>query len=380
MLRTLCCGLILCASALVGAPAAGAAEPYRIGVPTLLSGPGAFVGEAEKNTLTMLAEEMNAAGGIGGRPVEMIYYDTEGKPDVAVRMFNRLIQRDQVVAILGPAASWEALPVKPIVEKAQVPTIMLASAGAIVDPVAKWVFKTPADDRIVAARLLAHLKATGIDRIALVSSQDGFGDGGRREILKQAGDHGIKVTFDERYSMEDADLTPLLNKVRKADARAVVNWSSSRAPVLFATNYKQAGLELPHFQSHAVVSESFLKAAGASAEGIVAVAQKFEGYQVLPDSDPQKAVIAQYRAKYRAKFGKEANQFGAAAYDGFMILVAALRKAGTDREKLRDAIEQTRGYVGVGGTYAFSATDHAGLGGDSLAVFQVGGGSWKLLR
>ncbi|KAB2842150.1 MAG: ABC transporter substrate-binding protein, partial [Burkholderiales bacterium] len=197
---------------------ASAAEPLRVGVPVIFSGPGAFVGAAQKRSLEMQAEQLNAKGGISGRKVELIFYDTEGKPDVAVRMFNRLIKNDRVSVILGPSASWEAMPVKPIVEASNTPTIMLASTAAIVDPVSKCVFKTPPDDRIVVARLYQHLKAAGQTKLALVSSQDAFGDGGRKEILAQAKAAGVEIVFDEKYTMEDADLSPLLNKIKRSNA------------------------------------------------------------------------------------------------------------------------------------------------------------------
>ena len=116
-----------------------AAESIRIGSPLLLSGRGAFVGGAEKDTFEMLTAELNAAGGINGRPVEFVFYDTEGKPDVAVRMVTRLIQKDKVDAIIGISTSWTAMPAIPIVEKYRVPTIMLGSASSIVNPVRKWV-------------------------------------------------------------------------------------------------------------------------------------------------------------------------------------------------------------------------------------------------
>jgi len=380
MLKTVMTVLASACMALALASGAMAAEPIVIGVPVIFTGPGAFVGEAEKNTLEMLGEELNGKGGVEGRPVKFVYYDTEGKPDVAVRLFKRLIEKDKVTAILGPTASWEAGPVKPIAEKEKMPTIMLASARAIVDPVARWVFKTPAEDRIVVGRLLAHLKASGLTQIALASSQDGFGDGGRKEVLEQAAEHGIKVVFDERYTMEDADLTPMLNKIKKTEARAVVNWSSSRAPIVFAMNYKQVGLALPHFQSHAFLAKTFLDATGANAEGIMAAGQKFEGGRLLPDADPQKKIITEYQAAYKAKWGKDANQFGAGAYDAFKILVAALRKAGTDPEKLRAAIEETRGYVGIGGVYSYSPSDHGGLTRDSVVMYRVSGGGWQLLK
>ncbi len=357
-----------------------AAEPIRIGSPLLLSGRGAFVGGAEKDTLEMLSAELNAAGGINGRPVEFVFYDTEGKPDVAVRVVTRLIQKDKVDAIIGISTSWTAMPAIPIVEKFRVPTVMLASASSIVNPVRKWVFKTPVDDTIVVGKLFSDMKTQGIQQIAVMSSQDGFGDGGHQQLVDQSAGFGIKIVFDDKYTMEDTDLTPMLNKIKKTDAQAVVNWSSSRAPVIVTMNYRQVGLELPLYQAHSTLSKDYLEASGKNAEGVKTAAFKFYGAADLSDSDPQKKVILDYQKAYKDKFGKDANQFGACAYDGFNIMVAAMKKAGTDREKLRDAIEKTSGYVGINGVFNYSQDNHGGLSPENMVIYQVTGQEWKIVK
>jgi branched-chain amino acid transport system substrate-binding protein len=357
-----------------------AAEPIRIGSPLLLSGTGAYVGGAEKDTLEMMVADLNKAGGINGRPIEFIFYDEEGKPDVAVSMVKRLIQKDKVSAIVGISTSWTALPIIPIVEKDEIPTIILAAAIKIVDPVKKWVFKTPADDRIVTAKLLSYMQSQGIKRIALMSTQDGFGDGGRSEITAQAPAYGISIVFDDKYTMQDTDITPTLSKIKKTDAQAVINWSSQRAPIILTMNYRQIGLELPLYQSHAAFSKDFLDATGKNSEGVKTAAMKFYGAEKLPNTDPQKKVILDYQEAYKKRYGKETNQFGGCALDGFNILVAALKKTGDDKNKLRDAIEETKGYVGIHGIFNYSASDHGGISKDSILMYQATEGTWKIIK
>lgn len=368
------------AAALAGAPIAEAADPIRIGVPVIFSGPGAFVGESEKKVLDLQVEQLNAKGGISGRLVELVYYDTEGKPDVAVRMFNRLIKNDKVSAILGPTASWEALPVKPIVEQSGMPTIMLASARAIVEPVAKCVFKTPPDDRIVVARLYEHLKATGHAKIALVTSQDGFGDGGRTELVAQAAGAGITIVFDEKYSMEEADLSPLLGKIKRTDAQAVVNWSSSRAPILMTVNYRNIGLTLPLYQSHAAISEAYLKGTAANSEGVMAAGAKLDAADDLAPSDPQYQAIKEFKTAFKAKYNQNPTHFGAGAYDAFNMLSAAIARVGTEPDKLCAALESVKDHRGVSGVFNYTGRDHGGLTKDSVVLYKVVGGAWKLVK
>lgn len=360
--------------------AAVAQDDIQIGVPLMLSGPGAFAGEASKRTLDMLAEELNAKGGAGGRQVKLIYYDTEGKPDVAVRVINRLVKSDQVDAVIGPIASWEAVAVKQVLEQAGVPTLMLSATRTTVDPLSSCIFKLPVDDAIVVSRVFAHLKENNIAKVALISSQDGFGDGGQRELLAQAGNYGVEIVFDEKFSMEDTDLAPLLNKVKRTDAQALINWSSSRAPIIVTNTYRQVGLDIPLIHSQAAISPAVLNGAGENGEGMLAAGAKFEAAAELPDSDPQKAVIVSYRDTYTAAFGEAPNQFGAGAYDAFNILTAAIEKAGTEPEAVCDAIEQTRDHAGLGGVYNYSDTDHAGLAADSVVIYEVRSGRWQLLR
>lgn len=373
-------GLVVILAIALGAPSTMAASSIRIGSPLLLSGRGAFVGGAEKDTLEMLAADLNATGGINGRSIEFVYYDTEGKPDATVRLVKRLIQKDKVIAIIGISTSWTALPVIPIVEKHNIPTIMLASTYRIVNPVRKWVFKIPADDNILVGRMLSYMKAQGIQRVALMSSQDGYGDGGRTELIEQSPNYGIKIVFDDRYTMEDADVTPIINGIKKTDAQAVINWSSKRAPVVMTMNYRQVGMDLPLYHGSAVLSKDYLKAAGDNAEGVKTVALKFYGAEGLSDSDPQKEVILGYQAAFKKKYSKEANQFGSTAFDAFNIMTAALKKAGEDAGKIREAIEQTQGYVGVNGIFSYSPDDHRGLSEDSMVMYEAGGGMWKLLQ
>ena len=356
--------------------AAIADTTIKIGAPVILSGPGAFAGEASKQTLELLVDEINSKGGVNGREIEMVYYDTEGKPDVAVRVINRLVKSDNVDAVVGPIASWEAIAVKQVLDRAGVPTLMLSATRASVDPQTDCMFKLPVDDAIVVSKIYKYLSDSELTKVAVISTSDGFGDGGHRELLAQAEAAKIEIVFDERFSMEDTDLAPLLNKVRRSGAQALINWSSSRAPVIVTNTARQVGLEIPLIHSHAALSPAVLKGAGENAEGMFSAGAKFEAGPDLPDSDPQKSVIMEYRQAYQEAVGKAPNQFGAGAFDAFKILTAAIAKAGTEPDALCDAIETTSDYVGLGGIYNYSQTDHAGLATDSVLIYQVKSGKW----
>lgn len=357
-----------------------AAPPIKIGCIEPLSGRVAFAGIPCKKTLDMMAEELNKDGGIGGRPIELVHYDTEMKEDVTVRAFNRMIQRDEVTAIIGPLESWTAMAVIPIIEKYEVPTIMTASGSMIVKPVRKWVFKTACSDELVIDKMLSHMKSTKVERIALISSQDAFGEGGRNALLSLVSGYGLKIVFDERFGGDETDVTPLLNKIRKTDAQAVIAWSSKRTPNVVTINYRQIGLEQPLYIAHSALGPDFLQGAGKHAEGVLTASSKFAGSAELPDSDINKKVIQDYKDAFKKKYGEETNQFAASAFDAFNILAAALKQAGDNKPKLRDAIENTKGYVGNYGIFNYSPDDHAGLTKDAIVMYQVIGGAWKPIQ
>ena len=125
--------------------------------------------------------------------------------------------------------------------------------------------------------------------------------------------------------------------------------------------YRQLGMTLPLYQSHAALSADFLKALGEKGNGIKIASFKFPGAENLADNDPQKKIILDYQAQYQEKFDKPANQFGACAFDAFNIMLKALKIAGTDKEKLRDAIENTKNHMGINGEFNYSSDDHGGL-------------------
>ena len=355
---------------------AGAAEELKIGALLSVTGPAAFLGAPEARTLEMLTEQVNARGGIAGHKVKLIVKDTGASPEKAVSFARQLIDEEKVFAIIGPSTSGETMAVKPIAEEGKTLLISLAAAEVIVNPVASHVFKTAQKDSHAAALIFQDMKRRGITRIAVFSSNTGFGKAGKEQIAKLAPEYGIQIVLDEVYDKAATDLSAEATKLKGASAQAVLNWSIEPAQSILVKNIRQLGLTIPIYQSHGFGNLAYAKAAGSAAEGVIFPLGRLAVADALPAGDPQKAVLVAYRDAYQKRYGEEVSGFGGYAWDAFQLLAAAVEKVGLDRAKVRTALENTQGFVGQSGVFRFSAADHNGLGLDSFEMLTVKDGKF----
>lgn len=361
---------------------AQAAEPIKIGSFLSVTGPASFLGDPELKTLEMYVERINAAGGVIGRPLQLIHYDDAGDASAARNFASRLVRSDRVDIIVGGSTTGATMAAVPLIEQARMPFISLAGAVVITDPVKPWVFKTPQSDRDAAERVLQDIKDRGLSKVALISGTDGFGRSGREQTLAIAGDMGIEIVADVTYSPTDTDMTAQLTRVRNtAGVEAVFNFGFGQSPAIVTRNYYQLGIKLPFYQSHGVASDRFLSLLGDAGEGLRLPASPLLVPDSLPNSDPQKAVVQSYKRLYEERWNMQVSTFGGYAHDGLMLAVEAIEKAGsTDREAVRKALESIQGYVGVTGVFNMSSKDHNGLSADSFRILEVKNGKWKLIN
>ncbi|HUN54453.1 MAG TPA: ABC transporter substrate-binding protein [Smithella sp.] len=357
-----------------------AAPPVKIGALFSVSGPASFLGEPERNTAEMMVAEINKDGGIKGRKLELIVYDTQGDATKAVQAANKLIKDDKVVAIIGPSTTGDSMAVIPVVEKAEIPLISCAAGIKITDPVKKWVFKTAQNDALAVMKIYKNLQKKKINKIAILTVSDGFGSSGREQLKLQAKEFGIKIISDETYSPSDKDMTVQLTKIRQSEAQAIICWGTNPGPAIVARNAKQLGIKIPLYMSHGVSSKKFIELAGVGAEGIILPSGRVIVADQLPKSDPQKKALMNYVNKYREHYKVEGDHFGGHAYDAIMLLTKAMEQAGFSPAAIRDQLEKTKKYAGIGGTFSYSPQDHAGLNSDAFVLVQVEKGGWKLIK
>ena len=363
-------------------PAFAQSGDIRIGAVLSVTGPAAFLGDPELKTLQMYVERINAAGGVQGRKLALVHYDDASDANKANGFGKRLIESDQVDLIIGGTTTGATMAMAPLVEKAGVPFISLAGAVAVVEPVKRWVFKTPHTDRMAAEKIFDDMKKRGLTKVALLSETSGFGQSGRKETQAVARKMGVELVADETYGAKDADMTAQLTKIKAATGvQAVLVFGLGQGPAVVTRNYAQLGIKLPLYQSHGVASEEFIKLAGKAAEGARLPAASLLVADTLPANDPQKPVVTGYAKAYKDKYKEDVSTFGGHALDALMLSVEAIRKAGgTDKAKVRDALEATRGFVGTGGVVNMSAADHMGLDLSAFRMLEIRNGDWALVH
>ncbi len=374
---------IVAGTALVlGAFGAIAAEPIKIGSVLSVTGPAAFLGDPELKTLEMYVADINKKGGVLGRQLELVHYDDGSDAGKANSFAKRLIDDDKVDILVGGTTTGSTMSMVPLVEKAGVPFVSLAGAVVIIEPTKKFVFKTPHTDRMAAEKVFEDMKKRGITKVALLSETSGFGGSGKKETEAVAGKYGITLVANETYGPKDTDMSPQLTKIKNTPGvQGVFIFGLGQGPAIATKNYKQLGITLPLYHAHGVASQQFITLAGPAAEGVRLPAAALLVADKLADNDPQKPVVVAYSNTYKEKTKSEVSTFGGHAYDGLMLAVDAIKRAGTtDKAKVRDALEATKGYVGTGGIVNMSATDHMGLDLTAFRMLEIKNGDWTLVQ
>jgi branched-chain amino acid transport system substrate-binding protein len=381
--------MLLTIAMLVVAAFAHADEPIKIGAFYSLSGPAANIGTPTKLVTQLVVEKINKEGGINGRPIELVIGDTESDPTKAVMVVKKFINVDKVAAIIGPDRTDLGMAVKKIVEDAGIPAIMTVGGDPVImsgGPLGtfKWVFKSPQRSSTAVEKLFAYLQKDKKTKIALITSSDGFGKDGKGWIEKLAPKYGLTVVADESFNASDTDMTPQLTKINAAKPDAIVCWTIGPAGAIVAKNVKQLNIQAPVFQCHGQPDPKYVELAGAASDGSMMPSTKLMAWEQLPDSDPQKNVIKDFVHLYTDvnNFDKQfpINTHSGYAWDAIYMVANAMKKAGTEPDKLRDAIEQTKDYVGISGIYNLTPEDHNGLGTDSMIMVRIEDGKWKLVE
>jgi len=365
---------------LLSASLSFAAGTIKIGGLFSVTGPPAFLGEPERNTAKMVVDTINRTGGIKGQKLELVVYDTAGDATKAVQMATKLIRDDKVVAIIGPSTTGESMAVIPVAEREKVPLISCAAGSKITDPVKRYVFKTAQNDGLAVAKIYEYLQKHKQNKVAILTVSDGFGASGREQLKSLAGKYGVQIVLDDTYGPKDTDMTSQLTKIRGSQAQVLIVWGTNPGPAVIAKNAKQLGLKMPLYMSHGVSSKKFIALAGDAAEGVKLPSGKVIVSDVLSKHDPQKGSLMAYVKDYQKQFKAEGDHFGGHAWDAVMLLKAAIEKGGATTEGIRAGLEGLKDFHGIGGTFNFSAGDHAGLNKDAFVMVEIKNKDWVIAK
>jgi branched-chain amino acid transport system substrate-binding protein len=359
-----------------------AAEPIKIGAIVSLTGTYAGLGDPEKKTIEMEVKRINDAGGINGRPVEVIFEDDATDEAKAVAAASKLIEQDGVIAIIGATGSGQTMAIRGDIDRAGIPNVSMAGATAITKVFDPLVFQTPWSNTIVVPYTLDKLKAAGIKKIGLISDSGGFGKDGRAVMLEEAPKAGIEVVSDQTFNPGDTDMTAQVTKIKGSDAEAMVMWSAGKEAATVLKNAQELGLKMPIYGSHGNARKELIEGAGDASEGFKFAAGKILIPSAYGEGSEAFTVANDFIDRYKTAYGDAPSTFAGHAYDALYLITEAAKRVQGDLTPtaLRDEIEKTAGFVGIGGTFNFSATDHNGLTPEDLTLYEVKNGEWQLVQ
>lgn len=373
----LCLGAALC---VVPANAAGGKSPYLIGAVFDVTGPASPLGTPERDTMLLIQDQVNKAGGINGHPVKFICYDNGSEETKCVMAVKKLLESDKVKVIIGPSTTGTTLAIANLCQNARVPLISCAAGIKITQPTKPYVFKTAQSDMHAVAKVVDYLKAHRLTRIGFINDSNAFGASGREQMEQQARRAGITLVDEESFGKDDKNMTVQLTKIKAKNPQAVVCWGTNPGPAIVARNMKDLKMGMPLVMSHGIANKKFIELAGPAANGVVFPAGRLIVANAIPNNDPQKKTLLGYAAAYRKSGKGDPDTFGGHAWDAAQLVLAAMRKVGDDPARLRAEIERTKKFVGISGVFNMSPQDHNGLSKDAFVMVTIRNGKWVLLK
>jgi len=364
-----------------GATSAWATEPFRLGAAYALTGPASFLGNSEAKATQLAIDEVNAAGGIKGRLVELTIEDTKSAETSAVLAVRKLIIQNNVSAILGPSRTGDAMAAIAVVTEAGVVMLPPVSGVAVVEPVKdrKWIFRPGQGGDLSVGKVLDYAKRAGWKRLGILYSADAYGEDGRDSMRRLAPGKGIKIDREESFSPTSTDLKSQLTNQKNAGVDAIFMHGVGAPSVVVYRNARELDLKIPIISGHGQANSAFRKAVGDDVVGQPVVGCPILVWNELPGKHPAKRPASEFYKKYVAKYGATPDMFAGIVYDATNMLLKAFAEVGNDRARIRDWLEtKVKSFPGVTGLYTFSSNDHGGLKSDALVMMIATPQGWRL--
>jgi branched-chain amino acid transport system substrate-binding protein len=336
-----------------------AADTIQVGLVNETTGPNAEAGSYTVNGARLAVEEINKAGGVLGKQIELKLEDNQSTNPGTVLAFSKLMSEGDVPLVIGPIRSTQIQAASPTIAKAAIPVMIGGTDPSLTHVNNKWVFRCRPNDSFSSLVIADFgVNTLKLKKWAIIHSTDAFGTGGKDALVAALGKQGVTPVLVQGYTNNSQDFTPIVLAIKKSGADVIGTYMTNSPDVgIFARQLRQLGVTAAWVGSPSVITDTALKLAGSSLYGVYGIADFTPGA-----SNEAKA----YAEKYKAKYGRDADVYSSWAYDAMHVLARAISAAkSTNAEAVRKEILATCGYKGVEGTYCFDEN------GDGLRGYNV---------
>ncbi|MGE7270517.1 ABC transporter substrate-binding protein [Brevibacillus panacihumi] len=377
--------LLGCSSSTVKTEGGTAGATYKIGVDLELTGGSSVWGVPQKNAIEMLVKEINEKGGINGVPIELIVYDNESSETQALIVAKKMVEQDQVLAIIGGGTTPTTMPIVPYVTQQQVPLVSVGSGDGITSPVneREWIFKTPSNNRDIAKSIVSFLKQKGKTSVAFLSMNNAYGESGKQAFEALAKEEGIAIIAAEKFGAGDKDMKPQLTNIKAKNPDAIIVWAIPPSASIVNRNFWELKMDQMLIYSAGAGANAFIDLAGReAAEGTYIASGKVWVADQLDGNDPQQSLLTKYVKDYESSFQTGVSPIDGMAYDAALLVTKAIEMSteNVTRQSIRDNLEKIQGLVGATGIFNMSPNDHTGLKPEDVIILQVQNGEWVIAK
>ncbi|AYA75569.1 hypothetical protein DOE78_08995 [Bacillus sp. Y1] len=349
----------------------GEKEVIKIGAIFAETGPASTLGKTQANYVKLIQKQLDEAGSINGKKIEIIMQDYETDDTKAVIAADKLIS-EGVVAVVGATQASTSMAILPKISSEGIPLMTVAP----VNPKAKDIYQMAPSNLTNANLIIEFLKENNISKVAWINARDGFGVEGLPSFEKVAKENDIKIVAHEEFDATATDMTVQLTNIRKENPEAVIVWSRTPGAGIVARNFKALGFDIPMIQSSASANKGFLDQVKDNNENIYVIGSKLSVVDQLPNGE-QKDRLEKFREDYRAMFNSDPDNFTAHAADGFHLLIEAIKAGNTTSEDIHNYLKtEVNKYSGLTGSFELQS-DYVGPYEDGFSVLGIENNEWK---
>lgn len=365
-------------------------ESFKVGVLASQTGVYAGLGLQFLEGANFVIDDINAAGGINGIPLETVVYDDKSEATEAVLAAKKLIEVDQVHALMEGTVTALGMSIVPVANEEGVPTVIVSGTALLDDQLGAWVFRPcGAEDNYIALSLDYMSQELGVSKYATLLENSGYGQGGKVYLPQRSPAYGMTIVEEQYFDPGATDLTPQLTNIRNSEAQAIFLWGSSPTASMAVKQAREMGIALPIMATPPQVMPNMIESFVESYElepSLLASTTKMDIWEQLPDSDRYKALYRDFTQLFTERYDHSPSlwqmlgaQFIVFIEDGLKRVEITSTDVGEIRSKLRDALESTTNLQLMTSLYTMSPDDHFGQVEQTLVIVTFENGEMVLV-